>query len=61
MSSVSEGAGGRHPQFTGGCICREIEWLQPEMIFLSAQSAGGESWGMLTDSDASQEEGNDAV
>lgn len=49
MSSVSEGAGGRQPRFTGGCSCRDIEWLQLEMIFLSAKSTGGESQGTLTD------------
>ena len=61
MSSVSEGAGGRQLWFTGGCSCGEIERLQPEKIFLSAQSTGGESRGTLTDSGALREEGNDAV
>lgn len=49
VSSVSEGAGGRQRRFTGGCSCRDIEWLQLEMIFLSAKSTGGESQGTLTD------------
>lgn len=38
VSSASEGAGGRQPQFTGGCSCRVMERLQMEMILLSAQS-----------------------
>lgn len=61
MSSVSEGAGERQLRFTGGCSCREMERLQPEMIFLSAQSAGRESWDTLMDSRALRDWENDAV